>query len=34
MCNLPVVFGDRESKYGGWPLLAVPGLDRFRALAG
>jgi hypothetical protein len=34
MCNLHVVFGDPESKYGGWPLLAVPGLDRFRALAG
>ena len=34
MCNLHVVFGDPGSRYGGWPLLAVPGLDRFTALAG
>ena len=34
MCNLHVVFGDPESKYGGWPLLAVPTLDRFKILAG
>jgi hypothetical protein len=34
MCNLHVAFGDPKSTYGGWPLLAVPGLDRFRTLAG
>jgi predicted acylesterase/phospholipase RssA len=33
MCNLHVVFGDPDSKYGGWPLLAVPPLDRFTNLA-
>jgi hypothetical protein len=33
MGNLHVVFGDPDSKYGGWPLLVVPTLDRFKALA-
>ena len=31
MCNLHVVFG-QEGEQGGWPLLPVPSLERFRAL--
>lgn len=34
MCNLHVVFGDSDSEVGGWPLLSIPGLERFEKLVG
>ena len=32
MCNLHVVFGGADPELGGWPLLAVPRLERFERL--
>jgi hypothetical protein len=32
MCNLHVVFGGEEAGMGRWPLVAVPGVERFRGI--